>query len=252
MIYGGMPYVLSLNNEEEKSMYLINLFNNTYINDIIERNSIQRNDVLDSILNILSSSISSLTNPKKLYDTFVSSRYKDVNRNTINSYLNYLEDAFLIKKAERYDINGKSFISTPYKYYFTDIGLRNARLNFRQHDLDHVMENIIFNELLIRGYNVDVGVIEKYDKNNYGKTIRKQFEVDFVCNKASKRYYIQSAYGMLTEEKERQENRSLMNIKDNFKKIIVTKDDIHTFINDDGILNITLEEFLLNQNSLDL
>ena len=252
MIYGGMPYVLSLNNEEEKSMYLINLFNNTYINDIIEINSIQRNDVLDSILNILSSSISSLTNPKKLYDTFVSSRYKDVNRNTINSYLNYLEDAFLIKKAERYDINGKSFISTPYKYYFTDIGLRNARLNFRQHDLDHVMENIIFNELLIRGYNVDVGVIEKYDKNNYGKTIRKQFEVDFVCNKASKRYYIQSAYGMLTEEKERQENRSLMNIKDNFKKIIVTKDDIHTFINDDGILNITLEEFLLNQNSLDL
>ena len=252
MIYGGMPYVLSLNNEEEKSMYLINLFNNTYINDIIERNSIQRDDVLDSILNILSSSISSLTNPKKLYDTFVSSGYKDVNRNTINSYLNYLEDAFLIKKAERYDINGKSFISTPYKYYFTDIGLRNARLNFRQHDLDHVMENIIFNELLIRGYNVDVGVIEKYDKNCNGKTIRKQFEVDFVCNKASKRYYIQSAYSMLTEEKERQENRSLMNIKDNFKKIIITKDDIHTFINDDGILNITLEEFLLNQNSLDL
>ena len=252
MTYGGMPYILYLKTTEEKSEYLNNLFNNTYLNDIVERNKIQREDILESIINMLSSSVGSLTNPKKLYDTFISNGYTEINRTTINSYINYLQDAFLINKAERYDIKGKKYITTPSKYYFTDIGLRNARLNFRQQEEDHLMENIIYNELLVRGYNVDVGVIEKYEKDSTGKTIRKQLEVDFICNQASKRYYIQSAFAIPNKEKMEQEPRSLVNIKDNFKKIIIVKDDINLWRNEQGILIISLEEFLLNPNSLDL
>lgn len=252
MTYGGMPYTLYLKTVEEKSEYLNNLFKNTYINDIVERNEIQREDILEATINMLSSSVGSLTNPKKLYDTFISGGYTDINRNTINAYLNYLQDAFLINKAERYDIKGKKYITTPAKYYFTDIGLRNARLNFRQQEEDHLMENIIYNELLVRGYNVDVGVIEKYEKDSNEKTIRKQLEVDFVCNQASKRYYIQSAFAIPNREKMEQEQKSLINIKDSFKKIIVVKDDINLWRNDEGILIISLEEFLLNKNSLDL
>lgn len=252
MTYGGMPYTLYLKTTEEKSEYLNGLFKNTYLNDIIERNKIQREDILESIINMLSSSVGSLTNPKKIYDTFISDGYKDVNRNTINSYLNYLQDAFLINKAERYDIKGKKYITTPSKYYFTDIGLRNARLNFRQQEEDHLMENIIYNELLVRGYNVDVGVIERFEKNNEERTIRKQLEVDFVCNQASKRYYIQSAFAIPNKEKMEQEQKSLVNIDDSFKKIIVVKEDINLWRNEEGILIIGLEEFLLNPNSLDL
>ena len=252
MTYGGMPYTLYLKTTEEKSEYLNGLFKNTYLNDIIERNKIQREDILEAIINMLSSSVGSLTNPKKIYDTFISDGYKDVNRNTINSYLNYLQDAFLINKAERYDIKGKKYITTPSKYYFTDIGLRNARLNFRQQEEDHLMENIIYNELLVRGYNVDVGVIERFEKNNEERTIRKQLEVDFVCNQASKRYYIQSAFAIPNKEKMEQEQKSLVNIDDSFKKIIVVKEDINLWRNEEGILIIGLEEFLLNPNSLDL
>ena len=252
MTYGGMPYILYLKTTEEKSKYLNDLFNNTYLNDIVERNKIQREDILESIINMLSSSVGSLTNPKKLYDTFISNGYTEVNRATINSYINYLQDAFLINKAERYDIKGKKYITTPSKYYFTDIGLRNARLNFRQQEEDHLMENIIYNELLVRGYNVDVGVIEKFEKDNTEKTIRKQLEVDFVCNQASKRYYIQSAFAIPNKEKMEQEQKSLVNINDNFKKIIIVKDDINLWRNEQGILIISLEEFLLNPNSLDL
>lgn len=252
MTYGGMPYTLYLKTTEEKSEYLSNLFENTYLNDIIERNKIQREDILESIINMLSSSVGSLTNPKKLCDTFVSNGYTEVNRNTINSYINYLQDAFLINKVERYDIKGKRYISTPSKYYFTDIGLRNARLNFRQQEEDHLMENIIYNELLTRGYNVDVGIIERFEKDNTEKTIRKQLEVDFICNQASKRYYIQSAYAIPSKEKMEQEQKSLININDSFKKIIIVKDDINLWRNEEGILIIGLEEFLLNQNSLDL
>ena len=252
MTYGGMPYTLYLKTAEEKSEYLNNLFNNAYLNDIVERNKIQREDILESIINMLSSSVGSLTNPKKLYDTFISNGYTEINRTTINSYINYLQDAFLINKAERYDIKGKKYITTPSKYYFTDIGLRNARLNFRQQEEDHLMENIIYNELLVRGYNVDVGVIEKFEKDSTGKTIRKQLEVDFVCNQASKRYYIQSALAIPNKEKMEQEQKSLVNINDNFKKIIIVKDDINLWRNEQGILIISLEEFLLNPNSLDL
>lgn len=252
MTYGGMPYILYIKTTEEKSEYLNNLFYNTYLNDIVERNKIQREDILESIINMLSSSVGSLTNPKKLYDTFISNGYTEINRTTINSYINYLQDAFLINKAERYDIKGKKYITTPSKYYFTDIGLRNARLNFRQQEEDHLMENIIYNELLVRGYNVDVGVIEKYEKDSTGKTIRKQLEVDFICNQASKRYYIQSAFAIPNKEKMEQEQKSLVNINDNFKKIIIVKDDINLWRNEQGILIISLEEFLLNPNSLDL
>ncbi len=252
MTYGGMPYTLYLKDVEEKSKYLNDLFKNTYLNDIIERNKIQREDILEIIINMLSSSVGSLTNPKKLYDTFISNGYTDINRNTINSYMNYLQDAFLINKVERYDIKGKKYISTPSKYYFTDIGLRNARLNFRQQEEDHLMENIIYNELLVRGYNVDVGVIERFEKDSTDKTIRKQLEVDFVCNQASKRYYIQSVFAIPNKEKMEQEQRALINIDDSFKKIIIVKDDINLWRNEAGILIISLEEFLLNLNSLDL
>lgn len=252
MTYGGMPYILYLETIEEKSDYLSNLFKNTYLNDIVERNKIQREDILESIINMISSSVGSLTNPKKIYDTFVSNGYTDVNRNTINSYINYLLDAFLINKAERYDIKGKRYITTPSKYYFTDIGLRNARLNFRQQEEDHLMENIIYNELLVRGYNVDVGVVERFEKDSTQKTIRKQLEVDFVCNQASKRYYIQSAFAIPNKEKMEQEQKSLVNIGDNFKKIIIVKDDINLWRNEEGIVIMSLEEFLLNPNSLDL
>ena len=242
--YGGLPRILSQKTNEQKSKYLKDLFERTYLSDIVERHNIQRIDVLDSLVNILASSIGSLTNPKKLSDTFVSSSMKDVSINTITTYINYLLEAFLIKKAERYDVKGKQYISTPSKFYFSDIGLRNARLNFRQQE-DHIMENIIYNELLYRGYNVDVGVVEIREKN-----LRKQIEVDFVCNQADKRYYIQSALSLPTREKTLQEERPLMNINDNFKKIIVVKDNIKNWTTEEGITVIGLQEFLLNKESL--
>ena len=244
-IYGGLPRILSQRTEEQKSQYLKDLFERTYLSDIIERHNIQRIDVLDTLVNILASSIGSLTNPKKLSDTFISNSMKDVSINTITSYINYLEDSFLIKKVERYDVKGKKYISTPSKYYFADIGLRNARLNFRQQEEDHIMENIIYNELLYRGYNVDVGIVEIREKN-----IRKQTEVDFICNQADKRYYIQVALSLPTREKTLQEERPLMNINDNFKKIIIVKDGKKSWTTEEGILILGVQEFLLNKDSL--
>ena len=248
IIYGGMPLILSKANDEEKSKYLKDLFEQTYIKDIIERNNIQRVDVINAIVNMLASAIGSLTNPKKIYDTFVSNGEKDVSLNTINSYLKCIEDAFIVNKSERYDVKGKKYILTPQKYYFSDIGLRNARLNFRQQEENHIMENIIYNELIVRGYNVDVGVVEIRDENKN----RKQLEVDFVCNLGSKRYYIQSALNLDTREKTLQEERPLITINDNFKKIIVVKDNLKHWFTEEGILVIGIQEFLLNQNSLDL
>ena len=248
ILYGGLPLILSKKTDEEKAKYLKDLFEQTYLKDIIERNNIQRFDIIDSIINIFASSVGSLTNSQKIYNTFISSGEKGISLNTINSYIKYIEDSFIVNKSNRYDVKGKKYIQTPQKYYFSDIGLRNARLNFRQQEENHIMENIIYNELMIRGYNVDVGVVEIRDENKD----RKQLEVDFVCNLGNKRYYIQSALNLETREKTLQEERPLMNINDNFKKIIVVKDNIKPWYTEEGILVIGVQEFLLNQNSMDL
>ena len=253
IVYGGMPNILSKKTNEQKSKYLKDLFNNTYINDIIERYGIIRTNVLDSTIDILSSSVGSLSNPLKIANTFNSMGITNVTRNTIEQYINYLIDSFMINKVQRYDIKGKKYISTPSKYYFSDIGLRNARLNFRQIEQNHLMENIIYNELLVRGYNVDVGVIEQYGKdNNNNKTIRKQYEIDFVCNLGSKRYYIQSALNIDEEDKKNQEMRPLVCVDDFFKKIIIVKDDTIPYYNENGILIMGIKEFLLDDKSLEI
>jgi predicted AAA+ superfamily ATPase len=248
--YGGMPDTIK-KSQPEKAKYLNNLFENTYLNDIIERNNILKDEVLDTLINIVASSVGSLTNAFKIANTFVSKGFKDVSNKTINSYLNYLLDSFLIEKVERYDIKGKNYIASTCKYYFTDIGLRNAKLGFRQIEENHLMENIIYIELLRRGFNVDVGVVEHNIKEN-NKSVRKQLEVDFVCNMGSKRYYIQSAFAIPNEEKLKQEENSLLKINDAFKKIIILKDNLISYTNEEGILIIGLEEFLLNKNSLEL
>lgn len=245
--YGGMPLILRQHTDEQKSRYLTSLYDVTYKKDIIERNKVDKPDILDTLINILSSSVGSLTNPQKIYNTFISNGITDISKNTITTYLDYLLDSFLIEKAERYDVKGKKYIQTPQKYYFADIGLRNAKLNFRQQEENHLMENVIYNELLVRGYNVDVGVVEVREEGT-----RKPLEVDFVCNQGSKRYYIQSALNLDTPEKTLQETKSLNNIGDNFKKIIVVKDNIKLWRNEEGILIIGIQEFLLNKNSLDL
>ncbi len=243
-----MPLILSKKTDEGKSKYLKDLFEQTYIKDIIERNNIGRIDIVDSIINMLASSVGFLTNPKKIYDAFVSNGEKRLSFNTVNSYIRYIEDSFIVNKSDRYDVKGKKYIQTPQKYYFSDIGLRNARLNFRQQEENYIMENIIYNELVVRGYNVDVGVVEvRDDKKN-----RKQLEVDFVCNLGNKRYYVQSALNLDTREKTIQEERPLMNINDNFKKIIVVKSNMKHWFTEEGILVVGIQEFLLNQNSLDL
>ncbi len=247
VMYGGLPPVVLQNNEKQKREYLQNLFDTTYLRDIIERNDIKRKDVLDGLVNILASSVGSLTNPMNIYKTYISNGDKDIALNTITSYIEHLENAFLIKKANRYDVKGRRYISTPFKYYFTDLGLRNIRLNFRQQEENHIMENIIYNELLTRGYNVDVGVVESRNKNG-----RIYYEIDFICNMGSNRYYIQSALNIDTSEKNVQESRPLNCVGDNFKKIIIVKDDISLWRNEDGILIIGIQEFLLNKNSLNL
>ncbi len=244
--YGGMPLILNQKTEEQKSNYLTSLFNLTYKKDIIERNNITKDDVLDSIINILSSFVGSLTNPQKIYNTFISNGTTDVSKNTVIFYLECLLDSFLIEKVERYDVKGRRYIQTPQKYYFADIGLRNARINFRQQEENHLMENIIYNELVIRGYNVDVGVVEVREGQE-----RKQYEVDFVCNQGSKRYYVQVALNLDTKEKTKQESSSLNNINDSFKKIIVVKDNIKLWRTEEGIVVMGIQEFLLNKNSLD-
>ena len=252
MIFGGMPQVVLRNTEKEKSEVLKALFQRTYIRDIVERYNIKNTDVLDELLDIVASSTGGLTNPTKLCNTFESVRHEKVNRMTITSYLNYLCESFLIEKSSQYDIKGKRYIDSPYKYYFSDCGLRNARLNFRQIEFTHLLENSIYNELLIRGFNVDVGVVSKQVRTDDGSRVRRSYEVDFVCNQGSRRYYIQSAYKMIDEEKVRQEENSLRNIDDSFKKIIILGEPTPVIRNEYGITIISIYDFLLNENSLEL
>lgn len=252
MLYGGLPLVLSFTTSDQKIAFLKSLFEETYISDIVGRHNIRNKAELEELLNILSSAIGSLTNPEKLSATFRSVKNKKISSATIKKYIDYLCDSFLIDSAVRYDVKGKKYIDTPVKYYFTDMGLRNARLNFRQLEETHSMENIIFNELKIRGFNVDVGVIMQYDTNEKGNSIRKQLEIDFVCNKGSKRYYIQSAYAIPDQAKMEQEQRSLMLTGDFFKRIIITKDTPAPHYNENGVLIMSVYDFLLNENSLDI
>ena len=252
VLYGGIPLVLTFTTPDQKGDFLKSLLEETYISDIIGRNNVRNKAELEELLNILSSSIGSLTNPSKLSATFKSVKHTTISKVTIKRYIDYLEDAFLIDSAIRYDIKGKKYIDTPSKYYFTDLGLRNARLNYRQVEETHAMENIIFNELKVRGYNVDVGVVVMNETDPAGKKIRKQLEIDFVCNKGSKRYYIQSAFAMQDEKKMQQEQRSLVNTGDGFKKIIITKDAIAPLYNEEGVLVMSVFDFLLNPDSMDL
>ncbi|SEF44840.1 ATP-binding protein [Lachnospira multipara] len=252
VLFGGIPLVLGFETADQKSDFLKSLFEETYISDITGRNNIRNKAELEELLNILSSAIGSLTNPSKLSATFKSVKNKTISKDTIIKYIDYLKDSFLIDSAMRYDIKGKKYINTPSKYYFTDLGLRNARLNFRQVEETHAMENIIFNELKVRGYNVDVGVVVMNEVDKNGKKIRKQLEVDFVCNKGSKRIYIQSAYALPDKEKMEQEQRSLVNIGDGFKKIIITKDAVAPLYNDEGILVMSVYDFLLNPDSMEI
>lgn len=251
IVYGGMPYVLSLNSSEEKIEYLKNLFKETYIKDILERNDIKNNeDVIEELLNVISSSIGSLTNPLKLSNTFKSIKNVSISSNTINKYLNMCIDAFIIKKSKRYDIKGKKYIDSPFKYYFQDIGLRNARINFSQIEENHIMENIIYNELLNRGFNVDVGIVEHNYKDENGKSKRKQYEIDFVCNKGNERIYIQSALNVNDKDKKEQEIRGFLRIDDSYKKIVVVRDNIIPLKDENGILFIGIEKFLLDYEYL--
>lgn len=249
--YGGLPFILSCRTDEQKSAYLSDLFDNVYLRDVIERHKLRGDNCLDALVNILASSVGSLTNPKKLSDTFGSNGIK-VSENTIRAYLDHLRDSFLISKAERYDIKGKKYIDSPFKFYYTDVGLRNSRLNFRQQEENHIMENIIYNELLIRGFNVDVGIVSMRFKDPDGKQTQKQTEVDFVCNKGSQRYYIQSAFAIPDREKMEQEQNSLVHIDDHFKKIIIVKDDIKPWRNEKGVLIMSVFDFLLDPDSLEL
>lgn len=251
MTFGGLPYCALLPSREEKADYLKRLFDEVFLRDIIERNRVQNDAQLESLLNVISSAVGSLTNPKKLEDTFISSGTGKLSAVTIKQYLDYLCDAFMIEQAERYDIKGKRYISTPYKYYFTDTGLRNARLNFRQLEETHLMENVMYNELCLRGYSVDVGVVEINERQEDGKYVRKQIEVDFVCNKADERVYVQSAFSIPTTEKRQQEERPLVNVGDGFRKVVVTKDNVIRHNDENGILIMSLQEFLMDERALE-
>lgn len=250
MLYGGIPLVLEFTTPDQKIAFLKSLFEETYISDIVGRHNIRNKAELEELLNILSSAIGSLTNPQKLSATFQTVKKKKISNSTIKRYIDYLCDSFLIDSAIRYDVKGKKYIDTPVKYYFTDMGLRNARLNFRQIEETHSMENIIFNELKMRGFTVDVGVIMQYETNEKGTNIRKQLEIDFVCNQGSKRYYIQSAYAIPDQAKMEQEQRSLMLTGDFFKRMIITKDTPAPYYNESGVLIMSVYDFLLNENSL--
>ena len=251
MLYGGIPLVLAQKTHDQKSSFLKALFNEVYITDIIGRNKIKNREELEELIDIVSSAVGSLTNPSKLSQTFKSVKNKNITKITIKKYLDALSDSFLIDEAKRYDIRGKRYIGTPLKYYFSDIGLRNARLNFRQVEETHIMENIIFNELKLRGYDVDVGVVITNEVTEQGKKIRKQREIDFVCNMGSKRYYIQSAFALPDEKKREQEERPLLLSHDGFKKIIITKEAPQPLYDEQGILTMSIYDFLLNKESLD-
>ena len=250
--YGGLPLILSRKSDELKAEYLISLFSNIYLKDIKDRNNIKTDDELDILVDIVASAMGSLTNPLKLSNAFKSMSQKTLSDKTIKQYLDYLIDAFMLEKAVRFDVKGKKYIDTPAKYYFEDVGLRNARLNFRQQEENHIMENIIYTELRSRGYRVDVGVVETFETSSEGKTVRKQLEIDFIANKGNKKYYIQSAFEMPTEEKMKQEKKSLNKLNDSFKKFVIVKDDIKTEIDENGLITIGIFEFLLNENSMEV
>ncbi len=250
--YGGLPLILSRETAEEKAEYLMSLFQKVYLSDIIDRHKVRNQEELDELVDILASAVGSLTNPLKLANTFKTVKKKTISDKTLKKYMDYLMDAFLVSKAVRYDIKGRKYIGSPSKFYFEDAGLRNARLNFRQMEENHIMENIIYNELRIRGYHVDVGLVEQFGKNSENKTTKKQLEVDFVATKGSERYYLQSAFAMTTPEKQAQEERPLNAIGDSFKKIIIVRDNIKVRRNDMGIVTIGIRNFLLDENSLNL
>ena len=250
--YGGIPLVVLAETEEQKMILLDNLFKETYISDIVKRNKIRNIGEMEALLDVLSSAIGSLTNPNKLQKTFKSVNQSKITATTITKYIEYLEDAFLIEEASRYDIKGKSYIGTPVKYYFMDMGLRNSRINYRQMEVTHSMENVIYNELRMRGFSVDVGNLTVVENSKDGTTIKKQLEVDFICNKGSKKYYIQSAYILGTAEKMAQEIRPFLKINDSFKKIVITLDTPKPFYSEEGILMMNVFDFLLNADSLDL
>ena len=252
VVYGGLPLTVTMKTEEQKINYLTKLFEETYLKDIIERHHIEKTQELEDLVNVLASAIGSLTNVPKIEATFRSVIQSNISANTIRQYIEYLEDAFVINKANRYNVKGRKYIGTPLKYYFEDVGLRNARLGFRQVEETHIMENVIYNELRSRGYSVDVGVVEKRGRNEEGKEERTYLETDFIANLGSKRYYIQSAFSMPTEEKRIQEKASLINIGDSFKKIIIVKDVVNVTRDEDGITTMSIYDFLLKENSLEL
>lgn len=251
MTYGGLPQVASFQIERQKSEYLKNVFANVYLKDVIERNKLQSVDEISILVDVLASAIGAPTNPTKIANTFATERQMTYTNKTISNHIDYLTDAFLISKASRYDIKGRKYIGANLKYYFTDVGLRNARLNFRQQEPTHIMENIVYNELLIRGYNVDIGVVGVFDKDKEGKRVQKQLEVDFVANQGNLRYYIQVAYDISSEEKQIQEFRSLQNIPDSFKKIIIVNGSKKPWRNEEGFVIMGMKYFLLNADSLE-
>lgn len=249
LVYGGMPLVTSMKTDEQKSRYLENLFAETYLKDIIARNNIAKNQELESLINVLASSVGSLTNPPKIEATFKSVLKSNISTNTISTYIDALKESFLVEEARRYDIKGRKYIGSPVKYYFEDLGLRNACLGFRQVEAGHLMENAIYNELRTRGYSVDVGAVDARSRKN-GKLEHKQLEIDFVANLGSKRYYIQSAFNLHNAEKERQEKASMREVPDSFKKILLVSDVVKPLYDSDGILTMSIFDFLLDANSL--
>ena len=251
LYYGGLPHILSEPDDEAKTKYLERLNKEIYLRDLGERYDLRDENGMESLMKVIASTVGSLSNAQKISDTFKSSGDKSISMPTISHYLKYLQESFLIQKAERYDIKGRKYISTPAKYYYTDLGLRNALLNFRQFEETHLMENAIYNELVYRGYSVDVGVVEIRTSDN-GKMLKKQLEVDFVVNQASKRFYIQSAFALPNQEKIEQEQASLIKIQDSFKKIIIVGGNSPVWINESGITFMGIYDFLLNENSLDL
>ena len=250
MIYGGLPQVAQFRDERQKAEYLKNSFANVYLRDVVERNRIQNVDEIGTLVDVLASAIGAPTNPTKIANTFATERGSSYTNKTISNHIDYLAEAFLISKANRYDIKGRKYIGANLKYYFVDLGLRNARLNFRQQEPTHIMENVVYNELLVRGYNVDVGIVEVMEKNNEGKRIHKQLEVDFVVNQGNQRYYIQVAYDMASEEKQKQEFHSFRNIPDSFKKLVIVNGTAKPWRNEEGFVIMGMKYFLLNSDSL--
>lgn len=251
MVYGGLPQVAQFSDERHKAEYLKNIFENVYLKDVVERNKIQNVDEIGTLVDILASAIGAPSNPTKISNTFSSERGNSYSNKTISNHIDFLEEAFLISKASRYDIKGRKHIGANLKYYFTDVGLRNARLNFRQQEPTHIMENIVYNQLLVRGYNVDVGIVDVYGKNKEGKRVHKQLEVDFVVNQGNQRYYIQVAYDMTSEEKQTQELNSLRNIPDSFKKIVIVNGTAKPWRNEEGFVIMGMKYFLLHEDSLE-